>query len=292
MGLLKKIELANNFSSVERILGKYVLENGEKVLNMSTKELAKATLTSPASIVRFCRKLEYEGYNDFKIALAAQLQYSRLSNDDINANYPFKGTDSVYTVASNIANLSKESIDITMKNLDLEELRLVVLMITKAKVIDIYGVSGPLRIASDFQYKMFRIGKDVRISQMINEQLFQAAQSTSEHLAILISYSGETEEVIEAAKILYRRKIPAIAITSFGENRLVKYTQRVLYLNSSEFIYSKIATFSSTLSLHLLLDIIYGCVFSKNYEDNLNYKIETDNLIDHRQSSIAIDKFK
>ena len=51
-----------------------------------------------------------------------------------------------------------------------------------------------------------------------------------------------TEEVIEAAKILYRRKIPAIAITSFGENRLVKYTQRVLYLNSSEFIYSKIAT--------------------------------------------------
>lgn len=292
MGLLKKIELANNFSSVERILGKYVLENGEKVLNMSTKELAKATFTSSASIVRFCRKLEYEGYNDFKIALAAQLQYSRLSNDDINANYPFKGTDSVYTVASNIANLSKESIDITMKNLDLEELRLVVLMITKAKVIDIYGVSGPLRIASDFQYKMFRIGKDVRISQMINEQLFQAAQSTSEHLAILISYSGETEEVIEAAKILYRRKIPAIAITSFGENRLVKYTQRVLYLNSSEFIYSKIATFSSTLSLHLLLDIIYGCVFSKNYEDNLNYKIETDNLIDHRQSSIAIDKFK
>lgn len=89
MGLLKKIELANNFSSVERILGKYVLENGEKVLNMSTKELAKATFTSPASIVRFCRKLEYEGYNDFKIALAAQLQYSRLSNDDINANYPF-----------------------------------------------------------------------------------------------------------------------------------------------------------------------------------------------------------
>ena len=50
MGLLKKIELANNFSSVERILGKYVLENGEKVLNMSTKELAKATFTSPASI--------------------------------------------------------------------------------------------------------------------------------------------------------------------------------------------------------------------------------------------------
>lgn len=290
MGLLKKIELANNFSPVEHLLGKYVLENGEAVLNMTTKELAKVTYTSPASVVRFCRRLEYDGYNDFKIALAAQLQYSHMSNDDINANYPFKKTDTVYTVASNIANLSKKSIDITMKNLDLEELRLVVQMINKASVVDIYGVSGPLRIASDFQYKMFRIGKDVRINQMINEQLFQAAQSTTEHLAILISYSGETDEVIDAAKILYRRKVPAIAITSFGQNRLTRYCQRVLYLNSSEYIYSKIATFASTLSLHLLLDIIYGCVFSNNYDENLNYKIETDSLIDHRQSMRVINK--
>ena len=153
MGLLKKIELANNFSSVERILGKYVLENGEKVLNMSTKELAKATFTSPASIVRFCRKLEYEGYNDFKIALAAQLQYSRLSNDDINANYPFKGTDSVYTVASNIANLSKESIDITMKNLDLEELRLVVLMIIKRRSLIFMGFQVHLELQVTFSIR-------------------------------------------------------------------------------------------------------------------------------------------
>lgn len=282
MGLLKKIELANNFSSVERILGKYVLENGEKVLNMSTKELAKATFTSPASIVRFCRKLEYEGYNDFKIALAAQLQYSRLSNDDINANYPFKGTDSVYTVASNIANLSKESIDITMKNLDLEELRLVVLMITKAKVIDIYGVSGPLRIASDFQYKMFRIGKNVQIAPMVNEQLFQAAQSNKDHCAILISYSGETNEVIAAAELLKRRKVPMIAITSFGESRLSKLCDYVLFLDSRERIYSKVSTFGSTISIHIMLDIIYSCLFARHYDENLELKLETDHIIDHR----------
>ena len=65
MGLLKKIELANNFSSVERILGKYVLENGEKVQligfgTFETRERAaregrnprtKETITIPASTV-------------------------------------------------------------------------------------------------------------------------------------------------------------------------------------------------------------------------------------------------
>ena len=106
MGLLKKIELANNFSSVERILGKYVLENGEKVLNMSTKELAKATFTSPASIVRFCRKLEYEGYNDFKIALSAQLQYTFDRNSETNPNFPFKKRDTIHTIKHSIATLA------------------------------------------------------------------------------------------------------------------------------------------------------------------------------------------
>ena len=62
----------------------------------------------------------------------------------------------------------------------------------KAQVIDIYGVSGPLRMASDFQYKMFRIGKDVQIAPMVNEQLFQAARCQKDHCAILVSYSGET----------------------------------------------------------------------------------------------------
>ena len=260
MGLLKKIELANNFSSVERILGKYVLENGEKVLNMSTKELAKATFTSPASIVRFCRKLEYEGYNDFKIALSAQLQYTFDRNSETNPNFPFKKRDTIHTIKHSIATLAKDSINLTVNNIDNDILAKIIIMLDQTKVIDIYGVSGPLRIASDFQYKMFRIGKNVQIAPMVNEQLFQAAQSNKDHCAILISYSGETNEVIAAAKLC----------------------DYVLFLDSRERIYSKVSTFGSTISIHIMLDIIYSCLFARHYDENLELKLETDHIIDHR----------
>ncbi|MFV0394652.1 MAG: MurR/RpiR family transcriptional regulator [Coprobacillaceae bacterium] len=289
MSLLKKMELGQDFSSVEKVISKYILENGEDILKMSTKDLAKKTYTSPASIVRFCRTLDFKGYNEFKIALAAQLQYSHLNTENVNANYPFNKKDSLHAISNSIATLSKESIDITMRNLDYEELRLIVQMLVNSEVIDMYAVSGPLRMASDFQYKMFRIGKVVRVSQMINEQLFQAAQSTKGHVAILISYSGETEEVIQAAKILKKKQIPMIGITSFGQNQLANYCDRILYLNSSELIYSKISTFSSTLSLHIILDILYASIFARDYDENLTYKIETDNLIDHRHSNIILN---
>lgn len=48
-----------------------------------------------------------------------------MSCDNINANYPFRNTDIVYTVSAGTDNLSKESIDITMKNLDLEGLLVI-----------------------------------------------------------------------------------------------------------------------------------------------------------------------
>lgn len=90
MSLLKKLELANHFSSSEKSIASYILNNTEEVLNLSTIELAKKTYTSPATIVRLCQKLDFKGYNDFKIALSANLQYILSHQKNINANFPFQ----------------------------------------------------------------------------------------------------------------------------------------------------------------------------------------------------------
>lgn len=282
MSLLRKLEMAVDFSTSEKLIATYILKNGPDVLNMSTSQLAKATYTSPATITRLCQKLEYKGYNDFKIALSAQLQYTFDRNSETNPNFPFKKRDTIHTIKHSIATLAKDSINLTVNNIDNDILAKIIIMLDQTKVIDIYGVSGPLRIASDFQYKMFRIGKNVQIAPMVNEQLFQAAQSNKDHCAILISYSGETNEVIAAAELLKRRKVPMIAITSFGENRLSKLCDYVLFLDSRERIYSKVSTFGSTISIHIMLDIIYSCLFARHYDENLELKLETDHIIDHR----------
>lgn len=284
MSLLKKLELANHFSSAEKSIADYVLNNTSEVLNLSTTQLAKKTFTSPATIVRLCQKLDFKGYSDFKIALSANLQYILSHKENINANFPFQKNTNLSHISNTIAKLYKESIDETLQLVNDEVLRETVILLDKAKVIDIYGVSGPLRIASDFQYKMFRIGKDVRIAPMVNEQLFQAAQADKSHCAILVSYSGETEEVIKAAQILKKKHIPMIGITSIGDNQLSKYCQYILNVDSREQIYNKISTLGSTLSIHLIFDILYTSIFSRHYDDALSYKIATDQLIDHRQS--------
>lgn len=285
MSLLKKLEIGENFSSSEMNIADYILKNSENVLNMSTTQLAKETFSSPATITRLCQKLGFKGYNDFKISLSANIQYVISHQEGVSANFPIYKNQSLSHISNSIVNLYKESIDETLQLLDQNALKKAVQQLIKASIIDIYGVSGPLRMASDFQYKMFRIGKDVRIVPMVNEQLFQAAQSSLSHCAILVSYSGETNEVIEAAKILKRKNIPMIGITSIGDNHLSKYCHCLLHIDSRESIYNKVSTLGSTISIHLIFDILYVSIFSKCYDEAIDFKLHTDHLIDHRLDS-------
>ena len=57
MSIMTQLEFELDFSHSEKEIAHYILNEGEKVLNLSIKELAKKTYTSPATIVRLCHKL-------------------------------------------------------------------------------------------------------------------------------------------------------------------------------------------------------------------------------------------
>jgi len=64
---MTQLEFELDFSHSEKEIAHYILNEGEKVLNLSIKELAKKTYTSPATIGRRCHKIRLKGYCYFKI---------------------------------------------------------------------------------------------------------------------------------------------------------------------------------------------------------------------------------
>ena len=47
----------------------YCIQNNEKVSDMKVQEVAQVLYTSPASVIRFCKKLGFSGFSEFKAAL-------------------------------------------------------------------------------------------------------------------------------------------------------------------------------------------------------------------------------
>lgn len=79
MSIMTQLEFELEFSDSEKEIARYILNHGDDVLSMSVKQLAQHTYTSPATIVRLCKKIGLDGYNDFKIKYSAELQYDLAS---------------------------------------------------------------------------------------------------------------------------------------------------------------------------------------------------------------------
>ena len=62
--------LYDSFFEQEKKIANYILQNHKDVVNMTISELAEASGTSVATISRFCRKCDVDGFHHLKIGLA------------------------------------------------------------------------------------------------------------------------------------------------------------------------------------------------------------------------------
>ena len=139
MSIMTQLEFELGFSQSEKEIGRYILNHGDQVLNMSVKELAKQTYTSPATIVRLCKKIGLEGYNDFKIKYSAELQYDHRFTDRIDVNFPFLKNDDQTQISHKLASLYQEVILETIQLLDYHQLQKIVDLLYTHQDIDMYG---------------------------------------------------------------------------------------------------------------------------------------------------------
>jgi DNA-binding MurR/RpiR family transcriptional regulator len=62
-------EIIASFNELETSLYDYICKNREKVIYMRIRDLADETHVSTSTILRFCRKLNCEGFSEFKVKL-------------------------------------------------------------------------------------------------------------------------------------------------------------------------------------------------------------------------------
>ncbi|MBM6842164.1 MurR/RpiR family transcriptional regulator [[Clostridium] spiroforme] len=83
---MKTVISTKKFTEREKIIAAYILENSEKVIHMSSRELARNTFTNATTIVRFVKKLGYSSYNDFKINYLYDLKNDTYDQEDLFLN--------------------------------------------------------------------------------------------------------------------------------------------------------------------------------------------------------------
>lgn len=285
MLIIEKLNKKDDMSNSEISIADFILKVGIKMEDYSTRNLAESTYTSPATVIRFCKRLGFTGFEEFKVSFIKEINYLNQQSGKIDANFPFLKDDTVMKAANNISRLYMDTIQDTMSLINYNSIQKALTIIKYSDCISIFSAGTALNQAESFKEKMMKIGKRVAISNNLNYQLYEAGCLTSRDVAIIISYSGETEKMIEIAKECKKRSVQVIVITSFGENSLSQYASCKLLLSTKESLFQNLGDFSIHISVNLILDILYSSYFLLNYDENYNRKLEKTKKLEYKRHS-------
>ena len=264
--LLRLRECSNNFSSTEKEIARIILEDPKLVVDLSVHALAKHTFSSASTIVRLCNHIGYSGYKEFRWAVTyelAQREQTRKSEQKEIAR-----SDSLEEIIDKITYLNIISLEETTSLLDVQVLRQCVDLLRDAKVVYLFGLGASLCAAKDAYLKFLRLNKLCIINEDWHSQLLQARNATPQDVAIVISYTGATVEVIECMKALKENHTPIIAITRFVQSPVSELADHKLYIAANESVFRS-GAMASRLSQLNIIDILYTALANESYEETL-----------------------
>jgi DNA-binding MurR/RpiR family transcriptional regulator len=257
----------SQLNKTEKKVADYILQNIDNIFRYPLAELASLSGTSQGAWVRFCKSIGFDGMKDLKKSLFVELNETIAETENSAPQLQFtdiKEHSTYISMAENVCFSSIQAIEATLKLFDEVMLSAIVDKIIKARAIRIFGLGASGLVADDLYYKLLRIGYNVSYCHDSHISLTYASTITDKDVAILISYTGETKEILEALGIAKKNGATTLAITKYGKSSLAHSVDYVLYTSSPE-IYKRSGAMSSRIAQLIIADILFTAIANRDY---------------------------
>ena len=266
----------NNLYEAERKIADYVINNKEKIIEMTVSELANQSNVSEATIVRFCKKCELKGFHHLKISIAKEMVNSKESSvsNELDSNNISQSLQNI--LANKIEELKQ-----TISMMNEAEIKNILCSIKNARIVQFAAVGNTIPVAMDGTYKFNQLGIAAVTNTIWETQLALAYTLDEKDVVIVISNSGSSKKLVTLLEIANERKATTISITNHENSPVANKskfhintaTREKLFLD--EFSFSRVSAMVVIETLYLLL--------TRERKDAYNW-------ISQHEQSIADDK--
>lgn len=218
MNLIKELQEQQDFSDSERTIATYLLQHSRLLPSMTTRQLVRETYTSSAAIVRFCQKLGFGGYTEFRVEFLAQMM--KYLEQPYGVELSVTNQDSVHSILDKVTRLEIDALQETYQMLDAKEFVRAFAILQKTQHIDFYAMDNNLDIANMAASSFIMANKCSTVHTAMTMQYLQATGAPKEHVGFFISRTGENRMLIDIAHLLKLRGNPFLLITANQESTL------------------------------------------------------------------------
>lgn len=275
--ILKIRESYKVFTPTEERIANYILKNKERISSLSAAELGEAVGTSAPSVVRFARKLGYTGVQDMKMEIAKDLVLRDKSQERVYEAVSVN--DSTKDIIYKIGHENMNAIEETLSLIDEAEIEKAIKALINANHINIYGVAASGLVGLDLQYKLMRINKKSSMYMDSHTQMASAIHMGKNDVAIAISHSGRTLEVIKVLEAAKKRGAITISITNYGKNPVSDLADINLFTASVEKTLRS-GAIASRIAQLTIIDILFIGIARNNFSEIFEYIKDTREIVE------------
>lgn len=217
-------------TEAERRVADFVLNDPDLALHSSITQVAQASGVGLSTVSRLSTKLGYAGFPDMKIALAVELL-----NPDHGMPEPVGAGDDAAMVARKVLRYGAQNLLDTAALLDPGELERAARAVAQARRVELYAVgivSGAIARSADARIRLLQTPCAAVIDQYEHERA--AALLGPGDVAVGISYSGDTEEVVRALRIAREVGATTICLTKGSRSPLAEQADLRLLVASHD----------------------------------------------------------
>lgn len=223
----------DSFTEGERQIAQFVLDAPDRMIQLSSANLADATGRSQSSVVKFCQKLGFAGYQDFKLAVSqATAQAWRVQTGVVHGS--IDATDSFATTVQKLIGSKLHAMQQTLSVNNETAIDRATELIQKARRIQLVGVGASSLVARDLAYKLQKLHCFVMFDADSHIQVANAATLRADDLMIALSHSGASLETLRVAETAKTRGCALISLTGVQPNNLAALADIQLYTVADE----------------------------------------------------------
>lgn len=206
-----------HFTKADRTIAELTINHPQTVARLSSREMGRQCGVSEASVIRFAKKLGYEGLPEFKEALRQELMTSQTP---VSAD--FSPEDSPAEVMSKVVALCSQALQNLVAVLDVNELARAAEAISAAECLHFFSAGGSMRVAQHAAFKFVRMGYLSIANADPLAQMAQASLTGAKAVAIGLSFTGSSKAVVDALAVARDSGATTICLTNFAGTPIIQ----------------------------------------------------------------------
>ncbi len=218
-----------SMTKAEKKVADAVRANPEDAVLYTIADLSEKAGVGETSVIRFCRKLGFGGYHEFKLAIAQQV----VAEPKQFGGEVQEGDDAV-AVLQKLTSRNARMIENAGALVAAPALEAAARALASGRRIHVFGVGSSGMTAMDAYYSFLRIGLVADVQRDGHIIAMSATLANEGDVVFGISTSGSTKDLVDPMRTAKENGATTICLTSQGRSPITQYADVVLLVPAKE----------------------------------------------------------